>query len=265
MSRRLHRNSPIPLYEQLKAILAEDIRNGKLAADEQIPSERELCEKYDVSRITVRQAIAEAVNEGLLYRTRGRGTFVSGTKIEQQLKKVNSFQQTLVNQGLIASTSLLKAEPEPNNFFLSRILNTNMLDQVIHIQLVGSGNNVPVVFYDSYFASEIGENMMKEAKLAASKKLPFSTLDLYGEKVGVVPTHVEQTFEAIPADSQVSEILQIPVQSPIFLSTSIIYKNEQALEFKLAYYRGDKYKFYVTRDFHHLFQESNMERAGTSS
>lgn len=249
---QLERNNPSPLYEQLKNIIAEQITKGELEPDQQIPSERELCEAYGVSRITVRQAIAAAVNEGLLYRTHGRGTFVANPKIEQTLSSVHNFQQTLIKQGLIASTLLLKTETIPNNFLFSRILNVKLMEQITNVQLLGFGNDVPIVFYDSMFSLEIGQKIVEEAKKASTQKIPFSTLDLYGPQIGFVPTHVEQTFEAVLSDETVSGILKIEQNSPILLVTSIVYDGERPLEYKSAYYRGDKYKFFVTREFNNV-------------
>ncbi|MEX2461699.1 MAG: GntR family transcriptional regulator [Paenibacillaceae bacterium] len=244
----LERNTSSSLYEQLKNLIAREINEGKLVPDQQIPSEREFCEEYGVSRITVRQAIAAAVNEGLLYRAHGKGTYVANPKIEQKLSSVSNFQQTLVKQGFMASTSLFKTDTIPNNFFLSRILNVDMMEQITNIQLVGFGNEVPVVFYDSYFNMEIGQKMIESAKIANEKNMPFSTLDLY-TNVSQKPTHVEQTFEAIAADDNISDILKISPNSSLLLATSIVYAGEQPIEYKNAYYRGDKYKFFLKREF----------------
>lgn len=246
---QLERNNPIPLYEQLKNIIVNKIRNGQYEIDQQIPSERELCEQFDVSRITVRQAISLAVNEGLLYRTHGRGTFVSKPKIEQRLQKVNTFHQTLVQQGLVATTKKIKFQVVANDFHLSRLLNVNMNEKIVNLQLVGSGNEDPIVFYDSYFPAEIGEKIHLQAEQALEKNMPFSTLDLYGQSLGVTITHTEQTFEATVSDEFLSNILHVRVGSPILLVTSIIYSGYQPLEYKLAHYRGDKYKFFTTREF----------------
>ncbi|TBL75730.1 GntR family transcriptional regulator [Paenibacillus thalictri] len=244
----LDRNTQIPLYEQLKNAIAQQINEGKLEPDQQIPSERELCEAYGVSRITVRQAIAAAANEGLLYRTQGKGTYVAGAKIEQKLSNINNFQQTLVKQGFMASTELYKTATVPNNLFYSRLLNVSMLEQITNIQLVGYGNNEPVVYYDSYFSMDIGESILSSAQKAAENKVPFSTLDLYVD-TEVTPTHVEQTFESIVSDETLSGILKIAVGSPILLVTSIVYDNALPIEYKNAYYRGDKYKFFLTREY----------------
>lgn len=246
---QLDRNHVLPLYEQLKNIIAKQIENGELKPEQQIPSERELCEKYQVSRITVRQAIALAENEGLVVRTHGRGTFVSANpKIEQGLSKISNFQETLSTQGLTGKTIIHRAAVISNNFMLSRLLENDLRDQIVNLQLVGFGNEEPFVFYDTFFSHELGEKMIEAAKKAIEKKTTFSTLDLYKEfQVGITPTHTEQTFEATTADEFLAEVLQVEKGEPIFRVSSIVYADKQTIEYKEAYYRGDKYKFFITR------------------
>ncbi|MEI6157324.1 MAG: GntR family transcriptional regulator, partial [Atribacterota bacterium] len=76
----LDRKTPIPLYYQLIEMIRKQVETSVLSPGVTIPSERELSEKYHISRPTVRQAIQELVHEGLLYRERGKGTFVSKPK-----------------------------------------------------------------------------------------------------------------------------------------------------------------------------------------
>ena len=246
---QLERNNPLSLYEQLKNIIAAKIKSGEYQPDQQIPSERELCEQFDVSRITVRQAISLAINEGLLYRTHGRGTFVQKPKIKQGLEKVSSFQQTLAQQGLIASTKRLKHQTIASNFHLSKLLNVSMMEQIFNIGLLGLGNEDAVVYYDNYFPYDIGVKLDEQATLALERTRPFSTLDLYGEHIGLVPTHAEQSFEATVADEWLSSVLQVNPGAPILLVSSIVYMGNQPIEYKQAYYRGDKYKFFINREF----------------
>ncbi len=80
----IDRNSPMPLYCQLKAILMQELRSGALRPGDAVPSETSLCEKYGISRFTVRQALDELVRENMLERQRGRGTFVSSTACCQE-------------------------------------------------------------------------------------------------------------------------------------------------------------------------------------
>lgn len=247
---QLDRNNPISLYEQLKNLIKEQIKNGELKPNQQIPSERELCERYGISRITVRQAISLAIQEGLLFRTHGKGTFVAQpNKIKQGLTRVSTFQQTLSAQGMLASTKIRKSEFITNNLYLSRLLNTDISQPLVNLQLIGYGNEEPVVYYDSVFPQDLGQKMTELAERSVKGKIPFSSLDLYGKQLGTVPTHVEQTYEAIASNEKISRCLQIELGSPVLLVTSVIFADEYPLEYRNAYYRGDKYKFFILRQY----------------
>ena len=89
--RTFDKDVPVPLYYQLKEIIREDIERGRLSPGRSIPSERELVDRYNISRMTVRQAISELVVEGYLYRQRGKGTFVAEPKIKQKLLRLRGY------------------------------------------------------------------------------------------------------------------------------------------------------------------------------
>src|SRR5262247_1041326 len=91
--------SPVPKYFQLREILLDLIDSGELPLDTPIPSERELCRRHGLSRMTVRQALDHLVTEGRLYRVPGKGTFVARPKIEMPLRLV-SFTEDMRNRGL---------------------------------------------------------------------------------------------------------------------------------------------------------------------
>lgn len=245
----LDRNHSAPLYEQLKNEIHKQIKDGNLKPDDQIPSERELVEQYHVSRITVRQAINLAEKEGLVKRVHGVGTFVAQPKIKQELSNFNNFESTLQQQGLIASTKLLGSEVITSDFQLSRLLDINVMERVTKLELIGYGDDIPVVYYNSYFPYLVGEKMKRAAEQALQMEKPFSTLDLYrmDQQIGLYPTHVEQTFEAQAAHHPLTEILQVQEGFPLFRVTSIVYQDKTPLEYKETYYRGDKYKFFITR------------------
>jgi len=95
----LNKEGHVPLYIQLKDLIQEKIESGVYAEGTAIPSERELCNMYEVSRITVRQAIERAVSEGLLVRRPGKGTYVSARKIHQPLERITSFGTTMTGTG----------------------------------------------------------------------------------------------------------------------------------------------------------------------
>src|SRR5699024_11697021 len=96
----LLRDTSVPLYEQLKDIIEHKINSNEYKVNEQIPSERELGETYDVSRVTVRQAIALAEKEGLVSKVHGVGTFVAKPKIKQQIEEITDFASTATQLGV---------------------------------------------------------------------------------------------------------------------------------------------------------------------
>lgn len=243
----LSRNKSIPLYEQLKDIIEHKINMNEYKPNEQIPSERELGEQYDVSRITVRQAIALAEKEGLVSKVHGVGTFVARPKIKQELNTVADFQSTVAQLGLIASTRSIGSEVITSDFKLAKLLNINVMDKVLHLQLLGCGDESPIVYYNTFFPFIIGEMVKEAAEKNINKNIPFSTLDLYKELGDYEPTHVEQTFEALVSDEKTSEMLEVKLNFPLLRVTSIVYQENTPLEYKEAYYRGDKYRFFITR------------------
>ncbi|WP_130951437.1 GntR family transcriptional regulator, partial [Klebsiella pneumoniae] len=87
----LQQNTSVPLYRQLKDKILSDISSGKLAEGEKIPTEIELSELYNISRITVRNAVKELVAEGYLVKKQGKGTFVCLPKIERKVVHLLSF------------------------------------------------------------------------------------------------------------------------------------------------------------------------------
>src|SRR5260370_30645371 len=111
----IYRNSPLPRYYQLKEIIRERIRSGEWKPGELIPSERELSEKYGISRMTARQAITELVNEGLFYREQGKGTFVSQRKITQQLIHLTRFTRDIRARGQRPSPNMLSTAMHPTD------------------------------------------------------------------------------------------------------------------------------------------------------
>lgn len=105
----LNTESCSPLYKQLIRMLRQDISSGVYPVHSRIPSEQELCEKYQVSRVTVRKALAELTQEGLLIRHQGKGTFVSIPRLCKDLKDVNSFHEACRMMGCTPSTKVIHA------------------------------------------------------------------------------------------------------------------------------------------------------------
>src|SRR4051812_20574632 len=96
----INKNSPIPIYYQLEEHIKGLIEEGVLKPGDVLPPEREYAEKYQISRMTVRQAFTQLVNEGYLFRLQGKGTFVAERKIEKTLQGIISFTEDMRARGL---------------------------------------------------------------------------------------------------------------------------------------------------------------------
>lgn len=244
----LNRGGGEPLYAQLVGTFRERIESGQWPVGSRLPSERELCSLFDVSRITVRHAIEIAEQEGLLQRVHGVGTFVAHPRVEQPLDKLNSFEQTLAQRGMVAATTIHAATVLVSDLALSSILRLEAAEPVTNLQLIGRGNDEAIVFYDSYFPQDVGAEMVATAKRANESDTPFSTLDLYRGPVRTKPNRLEQAFEAVGADRNLAELLAVAEGFPVLRVTSVLLCDDRPIEYRTACYRGDRYRFAVNRN-----------------
>ena len=107
-TKTIDKNIPVPLYYQLKELILEAINENKYTAGDVIPTEKEISSYYQISRTTVRQAIGELVQEGILYRVKSKGTFVAEPKIKQEyISKIQSFNDEILHRGMTPSKERL--------------------------------------------------------------------------------------------------------------------------------------------------------------
>lgn len=145
-------NESFPLYCKLSEEISEKINDGTWPVGMRIPSERELVNLYNLSRITVRNAIAECVKQGKLEKIQGKGTYVINSSIVQNLKNVYSFSEEMKKQGKITSTKVLNRNIIKANDSLAKHLNVEPESEVIFIErLRYTDGNVPILIERSYF------------------------------------------------------------------------------------------------------------------
>ncbi len=245
-----HENEAPPLYRKLKKDLYDQIDAGFFKPGQLIPSERALCLEHDISRTTVRRCISKLIYEGLLYRRHGKGTFVAPRKIRQGLARIVDFNRTVLDLGMKPSTTILAAELTTAETNIAKELGLSGAAPVLKLLLLGKGDEESLVLYESYFPPDIGQKILIEARRREKEGVPFSTYDLYGASSGIFPLTVNQTFEAVVADGRMSGIMDIKKGSPLLRIQSVFLNADQRpLEFRLALYRGDRYKFHIMRDF----------------
>lgn len=239
----INHNSSVPLYIQLAAELEEAIYSKKYKDGEKLPSENQLCKQYAVSRITVRQALSKLEQKNLVYSVHGKGTFIRLADMSQSLVKIISFQKTLEQKGLTGHTEIeeysLKKIPD-------HIKSTFGADNLARLCLVGYANDLPIVYYNSYMINTIASEMFPIAQMWEKEKRAFSTWDIYPE-ISIKNLHMEQKLTAVIADGNIAKVLKVSKGDPVMKMETHAYTNGELVEYKIAYYRADKYSFTIKR------------------
>ncbi|MBW8349842.1 transcriptional regulator PhoB [Bacillus sp. IITD106] len=144
---KLNPSTPQPLYMQIRQMLKSSIQNGMYKPGEQIPTEAKLCEMYNVSRITIRKAIEELVEEGILTRIPRRGTFVTTKKFQNELLSVSGFSEYSHQLGMIPNSRILKSEVIPASEDVAGHLAIEVESPVLELERLMYVNDRPL-FYD---------------------------------------------------------------------------------------------------------------------
>ncbi len=207
----LLKDSPLPLYYQLKELLKSHIELGILKPGDCVPSERELVETYEISRPTVRQAINELVVEGLLTREKGRGTFVSVPKIKQWfLESLSSFSEEMQKKGLAYSTKLLSLGRTAGTSTLRSIFGPAG-SQFYKLERLRYAENKPVVVVTTFMPAELFPGLEEEN--LESQSLYSIIQNKYGFKLG----SATRILEAIAATDEDAQLLEIEPQNAVQL------------------------------------------------
>jgi len=236
-SSTLNKGIPVPLYYQLKEILIEHIRQGRQG--DPIPTEMELCEQFNISRPTVRQAIYELVVEGYLQRVKGKGTFIARSKIKQEfLVYLESFNSEMIRKGLVPSTQVLELKPERCNKQVSEALEISRGSEVIKLRRLRFASGEPIVVVLTYLPS-------KDLPGLLSKDFVNGSLyTIIEEEYGLTVERAVRTLESIGAGEYVSGLLKIKKGAPVqYIETVSFLVSGKPIEFSKAYYRGDRNRF----------------------
>ena len=236
----IYRNSPLPRYYQLKEIMRERIRAGEWKPGDLIPSERELGEKYGISRMTARQAITDLVNEGLFYREQGKGTFVSQHKITQQLIRLTGFTEDIRARGQRPSTKVISAAMQAADEETAERLGISAGTLIFRLQRLRLADDEPLAIEVSQIAFKDCERLLEEDLESNSL---YRTLE---SKYGITLMEADQELEAGLAGSEEAQLLKIPVGSPVLFTRRVTYTERNSpIEYARAVYCGNKYTFYT--------------------
>lgn len=228
--------SPIPKYYQLKEIIRDMIEKDELEAGQVIPPERKLCERYGVSRMTARQAVMELVNEGLLYRVQGLGTFVAEAKVHQGTGRLTSFTEDMRERGMEVSSEVLGVEQESAGPVVARKLRIDPGDLIVRVRRVRNADGTPMALETSHLLYETARSILG---MDLSGRSLYEVLG----KAGARMAGAEQSYEAVLVNEGESRHLGVPVGSPALLIERVTFdEGEKPFEYVKSIYRGDRYR-----------------------
>jgi GntR family transcriptional regulator, N-acetylglucosamine utilization regulator len=236
----IYRNSPLPRYYQLKEIMRERVQSEEWKPGDLIPSERELSEKYGISRMTARQAITDLVNEGLFYREQGKGTFVSQRKITQQLLRLTGFTEDIRARGQKPGTKVLSAEMVPADETTAEKLRIGPGTRIFRLQRLRLADDEPL-------AIELSQISFKGCERLLEEDLEQNSLyRLLETKYGIPLMEADQELEAGLAGNEEAQLLKISINRQVLFTRRITYtERSQPIEYAKAVYCGNKYTFYT--------------------
>lgn len=236
-------NAIVPIYYQIKQRLKERIINGEFGPSEKIPSENQLAKEFNVSRLTVRQATSQLIQEGFLWAIRGKGTFVTNDErlIESFSLEFTGFMDDLFYQVSTTKTKTVEIYRTKIPKYVSDKLKFHQdAEEITLIKRIRFKGDKSFAYTINYLPLEFGERIKEEDLF----KKPL--LQIMEQELGVKFTEAFQTIEASFADQEIAIKLGVASGAPILLVERAMYaKGRKPVEFVQSYYRGDLYKYIV--------------------
>jgi GntR family transcriptional regulator len=215
--------------------LRTEIAQGAFKPGQKLLSEDELASQYGVSRMTVRQALTDLIDAGIVYRRHGVGTFVSQAHIERDHSKLTNFFETAEEEGILARASVLVGEVIPAKRQVAAALNLQEGEPVIRIKTLRYANDVPVTVHDAHVPYKLFPDLLKKN---------FERLHIWThmEDDGYRVKRAVQKIEARDADEEMAQLLDIEIGGPILYKERTVYAEDGTpVEFTYCYNRGDTY------------------------
>lgn len=230
----------IPLYQQIRIQILNEIRSGNLNIGDAIDTETILMKKYNASRTTVRNAIKDLVKDGIIERTAGKGSFVKKNLPKAEVKLTGTFEDIL-NVAKTTSAKVLKFEfVEPPSNILT-VLKLKKDDRVLRIDRIRFVEGTPFLYSTNYLPEDIG-------RLLTIKDVEdFVLTELFVKKCKQVLKKQTQEFGATVADDRMAKLLKIPVGFPLLQIKRVTLSSEDILiNYFISNFRSDIYAFTAT-------------------
>lgn len=225
----------VTLQEQLKKELYEKIQSKEWMPGHMIPSERELCDEYGVSRMTVREALKELVQAGYLVRKQGKGTFVAVPTVEHTMTSTFSLSQALEESGIVSKFTMLSFSKEKASAFFQTVFKITENDQVVHVVRVRTING------ESYAYEE---STVPEKYLQGATEQDINEKGLYPAMKacsGIFPENAQESVEAVICPEDVASAMGLKGKKAVFRIKRFTMVKDECVEYCKSYVYGQRY------------------------
>jgi len=229
-----------PVYIQIKDILIEKINSGEFKSGNQLPSEREISETYNISRMTARNALTQLVDLGYAYRVKGKGTFVRLPNFERDFVKLSGFSQMLRSKGIKPSNKVVKFGIIETDKKIAQLLETTIGTKIYEIVRVRYGDNIALALEYSYLPVNLFENLLQ---YDFERNSLYEVIeDNYKHKL----KFSKQWIKITTLYRNEARMLNVAEHTPAFLLESISYDmDERVVEATRSLNIGDRTTFYT--------------------
>ena len=237
---KIVKNIGVPAYQQIYAHIKEQIETGILKMGEEIPSEKEMIEFYQVSQITVRRALMDLKNDGYLKKRRGAATIVAFPKTERNIMNFTSFGGSARVRGDNPGSIILKFDIVEAKIHVAQMLRINVGTKVYYLKRIRLQNGRIVGINNTYISTQLGIKL-SESNFNSETSL-YDLLESKGVKLG----SADETMEARIADSVIKRDLFLNDNQPVIYKERVTYDVDgNAVEFSQNTYNGEIYKYFV--------------------
>ncbi|XXM71369.1 GntR family transcriptional regulator [Lysinibacillus sphaericus] len=231
-------NTHTPLYKQVANQIKRQIESDNLDKDDAIPSEQKLSESFNVSRVTIRQAIKLLVDEGILYKVRGSGTYVKQPKIEHDIYRLQGFTEEMESLNHVPSNQVLEFSMQLPEEAIREILNLKDDEKVFFIRRLRSGDGEPMILEETYMPvtlfPDLSVEVMTRSKYEYVEKKGYKIKERQGEILPHIPS------------KELRDILQMKDSSCLAMNLCAYLEDGIIFEYTKLYFRSEKYTFKFT-------------------
>lgn len=229
-----------PIYIKIHNEIRQNIESGKWAVGDRIPAERELAEQFGVSRMTLRQAIQTLVDEGLLERHIGSGTFVARKKVQEKMSGVTSFTDLTESQGKKPSSKTVSYVIATPSLSEQEKLKLPKGEKVLRMERIRYADDVPICFE----VATVPYDLVKNFKKSQITQSLYRTLEENGMMMG----HAQQIVSAIVASEKIAEYLGTKRGAAILRLRQVSQlRDGRPFEYVRTQYAGERFEFYLER------------------